>query len=375
MPQEIAELSKTTNPVAEQLATDQPSSAEADICDNCGTILNGPYCHKCGQSSRSMIKFIGLLFKEVLDDVVGYDSRLKHTVFPLLFQPGQITNDYIKGRRFYYVLPLRLYLITSLLFILLLKFTTDPTKLVNEQANKGVQETQIEQSVENPPDNNPQGNSSDSLNLKSESSRESSVAENEKGREKETTIDDQDFGINITGSGIEFQGDEFKQDGFLKEFAQEIEKKWQGWLKDPKPLVKQVIELLPYMMFILLPIFAIFLKVFYLFSKRFYIEHFIFLLHNHCFIYAALMLQIGLDYAEALNKSSNWLFSSIGHLAGLLSVLLAWWIFIYVFISMRKVYQQGWVMTVGKGIFLGIIYFSLISMGFIVTLLAGAYFA
>ena len=373
MPQEIAELSKTTNPVAEQLATDQSSSAAADICDNCGTILNGPYCHKCGQSSRSMIKFIGLLFKEVLDDVVGYDSRLKHTVFPLLFQPGQITNDYIKGRRFYYVLPLRLYLITSLLFILLLKFTTDPTKLVNEQANNGAQEAQIEQPLENLPDNNPQENNSESSNLTSESNRETSIVENED--EKETTIDDQDFGINITGSGIEFQGDEFKQDGFLKEFAQEIEKKWQGWLKDPKPLVKQVIELLPYMMFILLPIFAIFLKVFYLFSKRFYIEHFIFLLHNHCFIYAALMLQIGLDYAEALNKSSNWLFSSIGHLAGLLSVLLAWWIFIYVFISMRKVYQQGWVMTVGKGIFLGIIYFSLISMGFIITLLAGAYFA
>lgn len=386
-----SEITKSTNQstrATRPLESQEQFEPDAS-CDNCGTSLNGPYCHACGQSSRSMIKFFGLLFREILDDVIGYDSRLKHTIFPLLFKPGQITNDYIKGRRFFYVLPLRLYLISSLLFILLLKVTTDPTKLLeSQQKAENAPATQVQPtptdkeeadrlSVEAPQVKLPSLEFSQSTNEAdtSQNNLQDSKQDEKPQVQSEENSEDQDFGINISDEGIQFQGEEFKQEGFIKEFAQEIEKKWQGWKADPKPLVKQVIELLPYMMFVLLPIFALFLKIFYLFSKRFYIEHLIFLLHNHCFIYVALMLKMGLDYLDGvLSVSNNWLASSVGNLAGLLSVLFGWWMILYVFLSLRKVFQQSWMMTISKGVLLGVIYFALISIGFIVTLLAGAYF-
>ena len=87
------------------------------------------------------------------------------------------------------------------------------------------------------------------------------------------------------------------------------------------------------------------------------------------------MLEMGLDYLDGvLSVSNNWLVSGLGNLAGLFSVLLGWWMILYVFISLRKVFQQSWMMTISKGVLLGVIYFALISIGFIVTLLAGAYF-
>ncbi len=104
-----------------------------DLCTNCGTHLSGKYCHACGQPSRSIIKFFGQVVIDVLDDVIGYDSRLKHTIVPLLFKPGKITNDYICGKVFHYVLPVRLYLILSVICILMVQAITDPTKMITDE--------------------------------------------------------------------------------------------------------------------------------------------------------------------------------------------------------------------------------------------------
>jgi hypothetical protein len=41
------------------------------------------------------------------------------------FQPGELTNEYIRGRRVRYVQPLRMYLTFSVLFFALFKFTAD----------------------------------------------------------------------------------------------------------------------------------------------------------------------------------------------------------------------------------------------------------
>jgi hypothetical protein len=100
-----------------------------ELCSNCGSALGGEFCHTCGQSSKSMIKFFGEVMVELLDDTLGYDSRLKNSIFLLLFRPGRITLDYIRGKRFHYVLPFKLYLITSVLFILLIKNVIDTEQL------------------------------------------------------------------------------------------------------------------------------------------------------------------------------------------------------------------------------------------------------
>ena len=91
-------------------------------CLNCGTRLQGPFCHYCGQPDRNFLRFFPVLLRELLSDLLDLDSRFTRTLKPLLFQPGRLTCDYLEGKRFRYTPPLRLYLFASIAFFVLAAF-------------------------------------------------------------------------------------------------------------------------------------------------------------------------------------------------------------------------------------------------------------
>ncbi|MEQ8515018.1 MAG: DUF3667 domain-containing protein, partial [Chromatocurvus sp.] len=91
-------------------------------CKNCDTPLSGPYCHVCGQPDVSNIRFFGTLVNEMLDDVFSFNSRALRTLSALFFRPGFLTREYIVGRRYRYVPPMRLFLVTSVICIFFLWF-------------------------------------------------------------------------------------------------------------------------------------------------------------------------------------------------------------------------------------------------------------
>ena len=109
-----------------KLTLKQNRLAGSDACMNCGTTLAGPFCHYCGQPDKNLMRFFPALLREMLEDFVDFDSRFMRTIKPLLFRPGKLTRDYLDGRRFRYVPPLRLYIFSSLvLFFLIAVFAGD----------------------------------------------------------------------------------------------------------------------------------------------------------------------------------------------------------------------------------------------------------
>ncbi|MEP1743092.1 MAG: DUF3667 domain-containing protein [Kangiellaceae bacterium] len=395
---ESTEVSTTSNEMQED--------SGYEYCSNCGIQLAGMYCHKCGQSSKSMIKFFGEVVKELLDDTIGYDSRIKHSILPLLFKPGRITLDYIKGKRFYYVLPFRLYLITSLILILLVKAAanTDDLKFDNLVKVKGDQTASQELQDEiNQELNLELGELNKALNQKKKSrpneqalvqqqsnSEEQQELENESDNQqvsdqdieeqniKEQDIKEQDdsdsINLDWNSETLQLDGIEDIEESWFKTFLEVINPKLKNWKEDPGPLVDSFFEALPYMMFLILPIFAIFLKVFYAFSKRYYIEHLVFLLHNHAFMYMVMMLDLITEYAaDKLRVLDNSFASSIATGLEFLAGLLFYWMFIYVLLAMKRFYHQGWAATIFKTILLAFIYFIMIGIGFMMTLAYGAY--
>ena len=88
-------------------------SGSAD-CLNCGTTLQGPFCHYCGQPDKNLLRFFPVLLRELMEDFLDFDSRFMRTMKPLLFRPGKLTRDYLDGRRFRYTPPLRLYIFSSI---------------------------------------------------------------------------------------------------------------------------------------------------------------------------------------------------------------------------------------------------------------------
>lgn len=85
-------------------------------CPNCGTPLDGPYCHECGQLGEEFNRSLLPLIWEVFESFFHADGRLLHTMPRLVLKPGQLTKDYIEGRRAAQVPPLRMFLVVMLIF-------------------------------------------------------------------------------------------------------------------------------------------------------------------------------------------------------------------------------------------------------------------
>jgi hypothetical protein len=134
--------------------------------------------------------------------------------------------------------------------------------------------------------------------------------------------------------------------------------------KDPKPFLLGAFGMLPQVLFLLMPLFALLLKLFYIFKRRLYMEHLIVALHSHSFIFLAMLL------LTVLGLLRSWAEGAAPWLASLLGVVvfcLGWWLPIYLLIMQKRVYRQGWILTVLKYLSIGLCYSILVGIGIAVA--------
>jgi hypothetical protein len=85
-------------------------------CPNCANEHAGEFCSACGQRNVDLHVPIGGLVREAAEEALGVDSRLRHTLVPFFFRPGEVTRDYLSGRRVRYTSPLKMYLVAAAVF-------------------------------------------------------------------------------------------------------------------------------------------------------------------------------------------------------------------------------------------------------------------
>ena len=85
-------------------------------CLNCGTNLVGPHCHACGQRAH-VHRTLGAFFHDLVHGVLHFEGKTWRTVPMLAWKPGQLTRQYIDGKRASYVSPIALFL-----FVVFLSF-------------------------------------------------------------------------------------------------------------------------------------------------------------------------------------------------------------------------------------------------------------
>ena len=88
-------------------------------CLNCGTNVIGKYCHNCGQENIEPKESAWQLISHFINDVTHFDGKFFSTLKDLLFKPGFLSTEYMKGRRASYLNPVRMYLFTSFIFFLI----------------------------------------------------------------------------------------------------------------------------------------------------------------------------------------------------------------------------------------------------------------
>src|SRR5882757_10683140 len=100
-------------------------------CANCGTALEGPYCHACGQNADTHKRSILHLIWEAIEGMFHLDGRLALTLPALFFRPGTLAKDYMEGRIVRHVPPFRTFLVALLLFIFAAEHATHEMTLAN----------------------------------------------------------------------------------------------------------------------------------------------------------------------------------------------------------------------------------------------------
>lgn len=88
-------------------------------CQNCQVQLDGAYCGNCGQRNVDLERPIWSLVADVLRETFEVDGRTWLTIKTLLGQPGRLTSDFLAGKRRTYTPPLRLYLVVSISFFVM----------------------------------------------------------------------------------------------------------------------------------------------------------------------------------------------------------------------------------------------------------------
>lgn len=96
-------------------------------CPNCEAPLADPpppFCPQCGQETRVRAPTLGEFLQQFGGAYLSTEGALWRTLKLLVARPGELTRQYLAGRRKHYVLPLRLYLTISVIVLLLVRLFT-----------------------------------------------------------------------------------------------------------------------------------------------------------------------------------------------------------------------------------------------------------
>ncbi|MDB5422451.1 MAG: hypothetical protein JWR59_2398 [Brevundimonas sp.] len=86
-------------------------------CANCETPLQGTYCHVCGQLAEDFHRSSWHLLVEAIESLLHLDGRMFRTLPNLIRRPGQLTRDYLEGKRAWQVQPFRMFLVILLVVL------------------------------------------------------------------------------------------------------------------------------------------------------------------------------------------------------------------------------------------------------------------
>lgn len=328
-------------------------------CLNCGARLSGQYCGTCGQRSVSRLISIWQLLAEAFGDLFELDSRLWRTLRPLLIRPGQLTRDYLLGRRARYMPPFRMYLVLSVIFFVVaffdprddlgLLFEPEPAPTPEEEAASNSAAEQARQEI------------LDELARGGVLLEEAVPAEQLDEVHAELDDDDETFKLEVTDP-------EAKCDIDSDDLAD-----WPDWFKrrlTPSRLeavcdrvladngatfLDLLIDNIPVALIVLLPLMALVLKILYPLSRRYFVEHLLFVVHFHAFFFLILTLQILFSRTMAL----------LGVPEGastLVIVAASLYIPVYLYMALRRVYAQRHIFTTIKYIALVVAYWLGISL-------------
>jgi hypothetical protein len=101
-------------------------------CLNCGHHVEEHYCTHCGQPNLELKEPFWHFIGHSIGHYFHFDSKFFHTLVPLLTKPGQITLDYLAGKRARYIHPVSLYIFVSIIYFIIVPHSLKERKVKTE---------------------------------------------------------------------------------------------------------------------------------------------------------------------------------------------------------------------------------------------------
>jgi hypothetical protein len=348
---------------------------EEKNCLNCGTIVHGRYCQACGQENVEPKESFWTMLVHFFNDITHFDGKFFITLKDLLFRPGFLSAEYMKGRRASYLHPIRMYIFTSAIFFLIFFSIFQPKIAVDWDEDDLPYTLQQRDSIRLRLENQLVKDSQNTglraqMALLSDTSRDVRFTDLVKNDKDYVTVGT--FGRNYSSrreyDSIQQSLPAGDRDGWLKRlWNKRASSANDRYRRDTsfsvQSLAESVLHKLPYLLFVSLPIFALLLKLLYIRRKDYYYaDHGIFSVHLYILNFILLLFIIGLNRLHKLIDWSIW---------NILIVVTAIAVFVYMYLAIKKFYKQGRFKTFIKFLLLLLLGFIMIAILFLIfTLLA-----
>lgn len=305
----------------------------------------GSYCGNCGQEAKELRRPFFRLSREAISSLFELDGRSFRTLFYLLTKPAHLSKEYFSGRRMQYTPPLRLFLVISVSFFLLVNFYTSIRSMEGIlTASSEISEEEVSASAEDVATFSIVGG----------------VDEN--GEEDDGLAEILAF---VESINLPFF-DEQTNTNLRTAMSAQAETNINSMIENPSDFLRGYLEYITLFILLMIPLLALIQKLIYIRSGHFYVEHLVLTLHNHAFIIFIVFVNSLIDL---VNGSRIPIISSVfGYLGGAIYL----WMWVYLFLSLKNYFQQGYGITLLKYLTTTILYG--FTLGFGVSVFAGIMF-
>ncbi|MGB5983429.1 MAG: DUF3667 domain-containing protein [Nonlabens sp.] len=381
-----------------------------DECLNCGVPLDkiDKYCHQCGQLNSTKKLALKDFFAEFVSNIFSYDSRGWRTIKHILFKPGFVSKEFIRGKRMSYANPFRFFLSVCIIFFLMVQAENFVKQFMDNGSGSSLKdddgvvqfdltddnETLIE-NLENLEDEDLEKLTDEQLaeiekkpfigksiasSLRKE--RDQQLLKNAKdSTEKKEPITyksqkelDSTYWMKRIFHQIDDYGTYYKENGETnsRTALKDLNHRNSGYnvaiyeravlvkkfSKNPDLLLEIMIPKLPVFFFLFTPVLTLFLWLIYARRRFNYMEHLIFSFNVMTFVFVSSIIMLLLEWITL-----GWL-----DISSIFFLLIGPF---YLYKSMRNFYGQGRFKTILKFFLINFIYFIGLTFGFVLLFLIG----
>jgi hypothetical protein len=330
------------------------TATKLPACANCHytfpTDRPNEFCPRCGQQNHELSLSIGHVVEETLEGLFHFDGKVFRTAKLLLFKPGELTKQFLEGKRMPYVPPIRLYVFLSFIFFFLLSLSVGP--ISKDPTKKLLEKKEIREIA-------------DSISAANAQSPQFQVYVADSGSSPLTSY----FNLNFSQAELLYLSQDptpARLDSAIRSRGVEpttmrrlaLRQTVKSLNASPNEIAGKWFKTLPIVMFVLMPLFALLLKGLYRRQRQYYLSHLIFSIHFHSFVFVLFIVNILLGYL----KIADWFEPVIFFLPAA-----------YFYLALRNNFKQSRQKTLAKVLLMMVVYGLILGVAMVITALISVF--